>query len=261
VASNPKSVGIGTGVGWFIGIVPGVGASLASILGYLVVKQVSRDQSQYGKGDVRGLIGAETANNASVGGALIPALALGIPGSVNTAVLLGVMMINGVQPGTNIFTQNASLLWVILTGTILGTIFATAVMIIGGWRLVRVIAQIPPRAVVPMIAMIACVALLLARGNPSDLAIALVMAVIGIILKKFRYSRVAFIIALLLGPLVEQSYLQALSISRGSFTVFFNSALSLSLWAIIAICIALHVHNVVKARRSANRNLIEEGAE
>lgn len=249
VARNPYPLGVGTFTGWFVGLVPGVGASLASILGYLVVKQVSPNQDSFGKGDVRGVIGAETANNATVGGALIPALALGIPGSVNTAVLLGVMMINGVQPGTNVFTSDLTLLWTILVAVTLSTVLASTIMILGGWRLVAGIARVPPRSTVPAIAMIACMSLLLARGNPFDLSVAIVMAAIGIVLKKYRFSRVAFIIALLLGPLVEQSYLQALSISRGSYLVFFESWVAIVLWAVIALCVGVHVRNVARAWR------------
>lgn len=238
-------VGISSFVGWFVGVLPGVGSSLASVLGYLVVRMTCRDQSKFGHGDVRGLIGAEAANNASVGGALIPALALGIPGSLNTAILLSVLMINGVQPGTNIFSENQGALWSTLAGVALATIMSCAIVIIGGWRLSALIARIPPRATAPAIILIGCLSLILARGNPNDLLIAGVMMFIGLLLKKFGFSRLAFVIALVLGGIVESSFFQAVALGRGSYAIFFSSPVSLVLWALIALCVGIHLKRVI----------------
>ena len=134
-------------VGWFVGVIPGVGGVLANILGYLVVRQTSRERARFGHGDVRGLIGSEAANNGSVGGALVPALALGIPGSLNTAILLGVFMINGVQPGTNIFAENLDVTWLILLSVAAATVLSAAIVLAGGWRLVSVISRSEERRV------------------------------------------------------------------------------------------------------------------
>lgn len=240
-ARHWDKVGISALTGWFVGVLPGVGASLASVLGYLVVKLSSRHQDRYGQGDERGLIGSETANNASVGGALIPALALGIPGSLNTAILLSVFMINGVQPGTNIFSEDVGALWIILWGVAIATLLSCAIVIIGGWRLAALIAKAAPSALVPAIVLIGCLSLLLARGNPNDLFIAIALTLIGLAFKRFNFSRLAFVIALILGPIVESSYFQALSIGRGSYAVFFDSVVSLVLWGLIGACLVTHV--------------------
>lgn len=238
-------VGISAFVGWFVGVLPGVGSSLASVLGYLVVRMTSRNQENFGRGDVRGLIGAETANNASVGGALIPALALGIPGSLNTAILLSVLMINGVQPGTNIFSENPRALWSTLIGVALATILSCAIVIIGGWRLSALIARISPRATAPAIVLIGCLSLLLARGNPNDLLIAGALTAVGLALKKLGFSRLAFVIALVLGSIVESSFFQALALGRGSYSSFFASPVSLVLWGLIALCLGIHLKRVI----------------
>lgn len=244
IGRHADKVGISSLVGWFVGVLPGIGSSLASVLGYLVVRMTSRDQSKFGHGDVRGLIGAETANNASVGGALIPALALGIPGSLNTAILLSVLMINGVQPGTNIFSENSDALWSTLLGVALSTMLSCAIVIIGGWRLSALIARIPPRSTVPVIMLIGCLALLLSRGNANDLLIAGLMTIVGLTLKKFGFSRLAFVIALVLGSIVESSFFQALAFGRGSLSVFFSSTVSMVLWALIAVCVGIHIKRV-----------------
>ena len=141
---SPKWILAGT-VGWFVGVMPGVGGVLANMLGYLVVKETTKNNIKFGKGDVRGLIASEAANNGSVGGALVPALALGIPGSLNTAILLGVFMINGIQPGTNVFSDNLDVTWIILISVSLATLLSSSIIIFGGWRLVTFISQLNPK--------------------------------------------------------------------------------------------------------------------
>lgn len=244
---TPKWV-FGALVGWLVGIIPGVGGTLANTLGYLLVRETTRDNSKFGKGDVRGLIGSESANNASVGGALIPALALGIPGSLNTAILLGVFMINGVHPGTNIFSENLDVTWIILLSVALATLMSSAIVMGGGWRLVSIIASLQPRMIAPIIMFIGFVAALLARGNPVDLFFAGALGVLGLAMKRYGFSRISFVIALMLGSLVESAFFQALAIGRGSYGIFVQSVTSILIWVAIGGCLALHVQRV-RSRR------------
>lgn len=230
-------------IGWLVGVIPGVGGVLANILGYLVIRQTARDRSRFGHGDVRGLIGSEAANNGSVGGALVPTLALGIPGSLNTAILLGVFMINGVRPGTNIFAENLDVTWLILLSVALATLLSSAIVIGGGWRLVAVIARLRPAAVAPAIIFLGCLAVLLAQGNPVDLVFAAAMTGLGLAMKRHGFSRIALVIALMLGPLVESSFFQALAIGRGSYAVFVASPTSIVLWLAVGGAVALHLLN------------------
>ena len=234
-------------VGWLVGVIPGVGGVLANMLGYLVIRETSRDKTNFGKGDVRGLIGSEAANNGSVGGALVPALALGIPGSLNTAILLGVFMINGVQPGTNVFTENLDVTWLILLSVALATLLSSSIVILGGWRLVSVIGRLRPVVLCPMIIFLGCVAVMLARGNPADLIFAASMTAIGLVMKRYRYSRISLVIALMLGSLVESSFFQSLAIGRGSYAIFIQSPTSMLIWAGVLICLAAHLSNSAKA--------------
>lgn len=238
------TVALGSLTGWLVGVIPGVGATLANILGWLLAKGVAKDPSKFGKGDVRGLIAAETANNASVGGALIPTLALGIPGSLNTAILLGVFMINGIQPGTNIYTENLDVTWVILIAVASGTVLASILIMAGGWRLVKIVARVKPQTIVPLIIFVGCMAVLLSRNNPADLVTAAAMTGVGVLMKRYGYSRVAFIIALLLGPLVETSFFQALSIGRGSYMIFVGSTVSVVIWLAVIGCLMIHIKRV-----------------
>lgn len=237
-------------VGWIVGVIPGVGGVLANILGYLVIREVSRDKSRFGKGDVRGLIASEASNNGSVGGALVPALALGIPGSLNTAILLGVFTINGIEPGTNIFSDNLETTWLILISVAVATVLSSVIVIAGGWRLVAVISRLSPRIIAPTIIFLGCMAVILARGNPFDLAFVAVMTVVGLVMKAQGFSRVSLVIALMLGGLVESSFFQALAIGRGSYWIFLSSPTSILIWVCVAGCFVLHALNAARSLKS-----------
>lgn len=241
-ARNAKTVLATSGLGWIVGVIPGVGATLANMLGYILARGMARDQSRFGKGDIRGLIGAETSNNASVGGALVPALALGIPGSLNTAILLGVFMMNGIQPGTNIFQDNLDVTWLILIAVAVSTVIASAVVVLGGSWLISMISYVRPRVIPPVIIFVASIATLLSQGNPSDLVIAGVMTAVGVAMKAYGFSRIALVIALILGPLVESSFYQALGIGRGSYLIFFSSTVSMIIWSVIALALGSHFY-------------------
>lgn len=238
-------------MGWLIGIIPGVGATLANILGYYVVKDMARDKSQFGKGDIRGLIAAESSNNSSIGGALIPCLALGIPGSIATAVLLGVFMINGVQPGSNIFSENLTVTWVIILAIALSTIISSGFVLAGAWRIAKVVGRLSPYSVAPMIVFIGFVSVILVRHNPADLIFAAALTVLGYLMKLYGFSRMSFVIALMLGPIVENSFFQALSIGRGSYTIFFSSVISWLIWGSVAGCFLLHLRRMIRESDSS----------
>ena len=236
-------------VGWLVGVIPGVGGVLANMLGYLVVKETSSDKERFGTGDVRGLIASEAANNGSVGGALVPALALGIPGSLNTAILLGVFMINGVRPGTNVFAENLDVTWLILLSVAIATILSSAIIILGGWRLVSVIAGLRPVIIAPAIIFLGCLAVMLARGNPVDLIFVGFMTALGLAMKRYDYSRISLVIALMLGSLVESSFFQALAIGRGSFSIFLKSPTSIAIWIVVLGALFLHAVRTGRALR------------
>jgi putative tricarboxylic transport membrane protein len=231
----------GTLVGWIVGVIPGVGGVLANFLGYAVVRSTARDRARFGQGDVRGVIASEAANNASAGGALVPTLALGIPGSLNTAILLGVFLINGIQPGANVFAQNLEVTWVILISSAVATVLASAVVLAAGWRLLAAIARVPQVAVAPVVIFLGCLAVLLARGNPFDLVFAGAMGALGLVCKRYGFSRISVVIALMLGDLVESAYFQSLAIGRGSHAVFFASTTAKIIWGCILLTVLLHL--------------------
>lgn len=238
----------GTLTGWFIGVVPGVGGTLANMMGYIIAKQSSKHPESFGKGNVAGVIASEAANNASTAGALIPALALGIPGSLNTAVLLGLFLINGIQPGTNVFEHNLGITWVILLSVAFSTLFSALIVLFGGWQIVRFTTKVNMKIVVLVVVVLGCIATYLSRTNIGDLFVALLLALIGIGMKRYNFSRISFIIALMLADLFETSFFQSLSIGRGSYSIFFKGPVVLTLWTLTAAVGGYFCWNAVKAR-------------
>lgn len=234
-------------VGWLVGVIPGVGGVLANLLGYLVVREMTKDRSKFGHGDARGLVASEASNNGSVGGALVPALALGIPGSLNTAILLGVFTINGVEPGTNIFTDNLDTTWLILMSVAVATVLSSVIVLGGGWRLISVVSRISPVVIAPSIVFLGCMAVILSRGNAFDLGFVAFMTIIGVTMKAYRYSRISLVIALMLGSLIENSFFQALAIGRGSLWIFVGSPTAIIIWVCVAACFILHFSNAARS--------------
>lgn len=232
-----RALSIGCITGFVIGVIPAVGATLANIMGYSLAKQTSKEPESFGKGNVEGVIAAESANNASVGGALIPALALGIPGSLNTAILLGILMLHGIRPGTNIFASRLDVTWIIILAVAAGTILASAFVITAGWRLAGLILNLNIRFIVPLIVFIGSIAAYLSRNNINDVVLAFILAFIGYGMKKYDFSRICLIIALILGPIFEKSYYQTLGIGRGSVGIMLKSPVVLTIFIVtLAFC-------------------------
>lgn len=228
-------------IGWFIGVIPGVGGALANMMGYVLVKETSRDRETFGQGNIEGVIGAEAANNASTGGALIPTLALGIPGSLNAVILLGIFLLHGIQPGTNVFEKHLDVTWIIILAAAWGTVFGSLVITASGWKLASIIYKIDIKMISPIIILVGSIAAYLARNNIVDVILAYIFAIVGYAMKHFQFSRLAFIIALMLGGLFESSYFQAMAIGRGSFKIFIKSPITIILWSLIIIIIVVEI--------------------
>jgi len=240
---------LSTIVGWFIGVIPGVGGTLANMMGYVLVKETSKDPESFGKGNIEGIIGSECANNASTGGALVPTLALGIPGSLNAVILLGIFLLNGIQPGENFFEKHLDITWIIILSAAAGTILGSAVVTAGGWKLASTLQRIDMRMIVPIIVFFGTIAAYLTRNNIMDVVTAYILAIVGYGMKKLEFSRLAFIVALMLGALLEKSYFQAITIGRGSHLIFIKSPTSIILWALVALATATFIWRAVQHAR------------
>lgn len=197
-------------LGTAIGIIPGVGGAVANFVAYGQAVQTSRDTSRFGKGDIRGVIAPEAANNAKDGGALVPTLIFGVPGSLEMAVLLGALTIFGLQPGPRLILDHPGVAATVVYALVAANIVASALGLFLGGALART-AALPGGVLAPVIVTIALVGVYAASGRIEDLAIAVAFGLLGYLLRRFGFSLVPLIIAMVLGELVQTNYYQIVS--------------------------------------------------
>ena len=220
----------GTGIGFVAGVLPGAGASLGSFVAYTVEKRVSDRDKTFGKGDPRGLAAPEAGNNASAGGALIPMLALGVPGSGTTAVLLAMLLTLNITPGPLLFTKNPDVVWGLIAALFIANFILLAMNIPLVGLFVRVL-QVPARILMPAVAMISFVGIYGISGSTFDLLVMVAFGVAGYLLRKLDVPLVPVILGILLGNQMEDNLRRALTISDGDWSILWASPLAIGLWA------------------------------
>lgn len=245
-----KAISIGSLVGSLVGIFPGMGAGPASWFAYIQAKRRSRNPQEFGRGSAEGIAAPEAANNATVGGALVPLLALGIPGSPSTAIIMGAFIIHGIQPGPNIFRANADL----VSGIFYGYILATLVMYALGRMVTSLFARsltIPNTILVPVVLALSIIGTFASKGLFFDLWLALAVGAASFFLRQLNYSLPSFILAFILSPIIEQSLRRSLILSDGSYTIFVERPYSLAIVAIIALFLFGTVFREVQGRQGS----------
>jgi putative tricarboxylic transport membrane protein len=209
----------GSGLGFFLGLVPGGGPVTASFMSYAVEKRISARPERFGQGAIEGVAGPEAANNAAVAGSIIPVLSLGIPGNPVTALLLGALVIQGIQPGPLFITQRPDLFWGIVASMYVGNAFLLLLNfpLVGLWAQ---LLRIPYRVLFPIVLLLCVVGTYSANKNVFDLWVMLGFGVAGYALQKLNYELAPFIIAFVLAPLLEQSLRQSLAMSPDGAMIF-----------------------------------------
>ena len=217
-------------IGTIIGIIPGVGGTVANFVSYMQAKQTSKNNELFGKGDIRGVIAPEAANNAKDGGSLIPTVAFGVPGSAEMAILLGALILHGLEPGPKLLIQDADVLFTLIFGLVIATIFVSVIGLIFARQFAK-LTSIPTKILAPCIFIVSAMGALAVNGYFGDLIIAIIFGVLGFYMKKFGYSRIALVIALTLGSMAENSFFQ--TYKALGFTSFVTRPFSLILIIII----------------------------
>ncbi|MCX5906799.1 MAG: tripartite tricarboxylate transporter permease [Deltaproteobacteria bacterium] len=227
----------GTVVGFFLGIIPGGGGLLASLMSYAMEKRVSKHPEKFGTGTIEGVAGPETANNAGAGGSFIPLLTLGIPCNVVMALLMGALMIHGITPGPLLLKEQPSLFWGVVGSMYIGNVMLLALNLplIGIW--VKIL-KIPYTILFPIIFLLCVIGSYSLNNSTWDVGIMIVFGVLGYLMKKFGYEGAPLIMALVLGPMFEVAFRQSLVISNGSPLIFFTRPIS-AVFTVIAILILL----------------------
>ncbi len=229
-----------TVIGFLAGVLPGAGASLGSFLAYAAEKQISNGGDTFGKGDPRGVAAPEAGNNAAAGGALVPMLALGVPGSGTTAVLLAVLLALNVTPGPLLFTNSPEIVWGLIAALFIANIMLLALNLPLVGLFARVLL-IPPKYLMPLVAMVSFVGIYGVSGSTFDLLVMVLFGVIGWVLRKFDIPLVPIIMGILLGNLMEANLRRAMTISDGEWAALFGSPLAIGLWAFAAFGFVLPI--------------------
>ncbi|MES2537019.1 MAG: tripartite tricarboxylate transporter permease [Pseudomonadota bacterium] len=209
----------GSFLGFFFGLVPGGGPVTASFMSYALERRIAKDPSRFGKGAIEGVAGPEAANNAAVSGGMIPLLSLGIPGNAVTALLLGALVIQGVQPGPMFITQRPDLFWGVVASMYVGNVFLLLLNLplVGLW--VQCL-RVPYRMLFPLILLLSIVGTYSANKNVFDLWVMIGFGVVGYVLRKLQYDFSPFLIAFVLAPMLEQSLRQSLVMSPDGMLIF-----------------------------------------
>jgi len=238
----------GSVLGFFLGILPGGGAVISSFVSYGVEKRLSRHPEEFGKGAIAGVAGPEAANNSAVSGTFIPLVSLGIPANVTMALFLGALMIHGIQPGPLFITQHPDIFWGLIISMYLGNVMLLVLNLplLGIWvRLVRV----PYGILFPLILLLCMIGVYTLNNNVVEIFIMLIFGVFGYLNRKIGFEGAPFIIALVLGPMMEKCLRQSLLISRGDLGIFFTRPISAILMGLAVFSIIMTLLPAFKKKK------------
>jgi putative tricarboxylic transport membrane protein len=237
-------------LGYFVGILPAAGATPGSLMAYGMAKTMSKNPDSYGKGNVDGVVAPEAANNAASTGSMLPMLTLGIPGSPTTAILLGGMVIWGLEPGPRLFVDNQAFVWGLIASLYVANLVAVLVNIAFIPMFVRVL-KLPFTILVPIIFILCVVGGFAPTQDMHDVWLMFLFGVVGYLLRKLDYPMAPAVLAIVLGPLAETSMRQSLLLSQGDPSIFVSRPISGIILAIAAVLFLLPVIKWIRQRGGA----------
>jgi putative tricarboxylic transport membrane protein len=230
----------GSVLGFFLGILPGGGAVISSFVSYGLEKRLSKHPEEFGKGAIAGVAGPESANNSATAGAFIPLLTLGLPSNAVMAILLGALMIYGMPPGPKLISSHPQLFWGVISSMYIGNMMLLILNLplIGVW--VKIL-KIPYPILFPLILLFCLIGAYSLNNNPAEIGLMLFFGLLGYLMKKFKFDGAPLVLAMVLGPLMDQSLRQSLLMSGGSGMIFFTRPICLVIFVIIALILLLPV--------------------
>jgi putative tricarboxylic transport membrane protein len=238
----------GSAIGTFIGAVPGLGGTVAAFLSYAAAMQISKSPETFGKGNIEGVIGPEAANNSKDGGALIPTLAFGIPGSAEMAVFLGVLVLIGIEPGPMLLIKHEGVMYSLIIALSASCIIATVITLLVT-RPLAMITLVDVHIVAPAVIAVSLVGVYAIENRFGDVVLAAAFGVLGYVMMRFGFPRITLVIALVLGELAERSYHQSLNMASGDWTIFFTRTTSLVLFLLTVACLLWPAVQMLRRRR------------
>ncbi len=238
----------GTGLGAFMGVLPGTGPSIASFSSYMVEKKLAKDPSRFGHGAIEGVAGPESANNADAQCKFIPMLTLGIPSSATMALMLGALTIQGIAPGPQVMTQNPDLFWGLIASMWIGNLMLIILNLplVGLWVS---LLKVPYRILFPAIMAFCCIGIYSVNNSDVDVYLAAFFGIVGFLWRKLECPPAPLLLGFVLGPMMEENLRRALLISRGDATVFFTRPISLGFMIATVLILIIMVAPAVHKRR------------
>ncbi len=240
----------GSFLGFFLGVLPGAGATISSFMSYMVEKRLSKNPERFGKGAIAGVAGPESANNAAAGGAMVPLLTLGLPGSGTTAVMLGALMMFGLKPGPLLIHDNPDMFWGLIASMYIGN----AMLLVLNLPLVGLFAKmldLPKNILMPMVLAFAFLGVWANSTSTFDVVLLVGFGILGYVMRLLDFPAAPLLLSLVLGDLMEQAMRQSLTLSDGSVSIFFTQPISLALLVLSALSILYPiVRRVMDRRRS-----------
>ncbi len=245
--STVKSMLMGSFLGYFVGILPAAGATPGSLMAYGVAKSMSKDPKSFGKGNVEGVVAPEAANNSASTGSMLPMLTLGIPGSPTTAILLGGMVIWGLEPGPRLFVNNQDFVWALIASLYAANLFAVLINVAFIPLFIWVL-KLPFTILVPIIFILCVVGGYAPTQDMHDVWLMFGFGVVGYLMRKLDYPMAPAVLAIVLGPLAETSMRQSLLMSQGEFSIFFDRPVAGPIMLIAIVLFLLPLLKSIKAR-------------
>lgn len=244
-----RSIVRGSFIGVFLGSIPGIGAAPSAFLSYSEARRKSKNKENFGKGELEGVAAAEAGNNGVAGATLIPLLALGVPGDVITAIILGAFMVHGLQPGPMMFLINADIIYGLFIGLIVSSVFLFFIgsIAIRGFKYV---ADIPRSILFPSVMVLCVYGVFAVNNNLFDVGVMFVMGWIGFFMIQYKIPAAPFLIAFILGPLLEDNFRQSMLMSGSSASILFRGPITWFFWTLTSITVFTIARAGINARKS-----------
>jgi putative tricarboxylic transport membrane protein len=248
--------GRGSAIGFGLGVLPGGGATLSSLVAYAFEKRRAKEPERFGRGAVEGVAAPETANNAAATSSFIPLLTIGIPANASMAMLFGALLISGVQPGPQLVTERPDLFWGVINSMYLGNLLLLVMSIPMVGLFVKIL-RVRPAILAPITALITIIGVYTVNNSVFDIFLLIVFGLLGYLMKKFGFDPAPLVLAFVLGTLIESSTRQSLRIFEGDSMGFVTRPISGTILAIVALVIIFPLVKLIFTRRSAERRVKE----
>lgn len=246
-------------LGLGIGILPGIGGSTSNIVAYSVAKNSSKYPEKFGTGVIDGVIASESANNATIGGAMIPLLTLGIPGDGVTAILLGGFLLHGLQPGPLLFQTNGDVVYSIFASMILATTLMAIIMYLGMRMFVRIL-KIPSSVLMPIVVVLCCVGAYAINSRIFDVWSLIAFGLVGLAMQKYSIPAPPFILGFILGDAFETNLRRGLEYSNGNIFEIFTRPIAILFLVVAVLSVGFSIYSNVKQYRKSIRTIAESRA-